>query len=459
MITRIEISGFKSFWDFQMDFAPFTVVSGINASGKSNLFDALRLLSSLSTKDMRTAFSEEGQRGEMEELFSSFSGGHKTNEMYFAVEMLVPRKVKDNWGQEAEINTPRLRYELTISRREDETGMVELCVTHEQLSKIPQTQDSWVKYYLKERKEIWGTRRAGGSSNPYISTEKENDIVTIKLRQDLHQGGRNRVANTINQTVLSSVTSTEFPHVFAARQEMSGWKYMQLNPEVLREPSKMALGVENTVGANGSGMAAALYRMKTENPFYITLVSQKLCSFLREYQKVDVRRDDANKMYVVELTNQQGVQFSSRVLSEGTLRLLALCVMMYDPKHEGLLCYEEPENGIHPGRLGQMITLLHELASDFDDEEPILRQVVINTHSPWVMRQLMTLCKDNKDIKMLYSKATTIVLPSVEGSRMMNVTHMEEVTQALQTELKLSPTQRLFVQEVNELLEGKEPAL
>ena len=48
MITRIEISGFKSFWEFQMDFAPFTVVAGLNASGKSNLFDALRLLSNFS---------------------------------------------------------------------------------------------------------------------------------------------------------------------------------------------------------------------------------------------------------------------------------------------------------------------------------------------------------------------------------------------------------------------------
>ena len=58
MITRIEISGFKSFWDFSLDFAPFTVVAGANASGKSNLFDAMRLLSNLATTDLRTAFTQ-----------------------------------------------------------------------------------------------------------------------------------------------------------------------------------------------------------------------------------------------------------------------------------------------------------------------------------------------------------------------------------------------------------------
>lgn len=44
MLTRIEIDGFKSFTNFSMDFSPLTVIAGLNASGKSNLFDALHLL-------------------------------------------------------------------------------------------------------------------------------------------------------------------------------------------------------------------------------------------------------------------------------------------------------------------------------------------------------------------------------------------------------------------------------
>ena len=61
MITRIKINGFKSFQNFEMTFTPLTIVAGVNASGKSNLFDALQLLSRLAEADLKTAFSE--QRG------------------------------------------------------------------------------------------------------------------------------------------------------------------------------------------------------------------------------------------------------------------------------------------------------------------------------------------------------------------------------------------------------------
>jgi predicted ATP-dependent endonuclease of OLD family len=44
MLTRIEIDGFKTFRDFALDVPPFLVVLGRNASGKSNLFDAIQFL-------------------------------------------------------------------------------------------------------------------------------------------------------------------------------------------------------------------------------------------------------------------------------------------------------------------------------------------------------------------------------------------------------------------------------
>ena len=72
MITRIEIDGFKSFVGFQMELAPLTVIAGTNASGKSNLFDALHLLSNLSKMDSRSAFSSKQLRGEVSELFTKY---------------------------------------------------------------------------------------------------------------------------------------------------------------------------------------------------------------------------------------------------------------------------------------------------------------------------------------------------------------------------------------------------
>ena len=56
-----------------------------------------------------------------------------------------------------------------------------------------------------------------------------------------------------------------------------------------------------------------------------------------------------------------------------------------------MLCIEEPENGIHPSRVPTLTDLLRDYAVDVDDSvgaDNPLRQVVLNTHSPEVARQL-----------------------------------------------------------------------
>jgi predicted ATPase len=76
-------------------------------------------------------------------------------------------------------------------------------------------------------------------------------------------------------------------------------------------------------------------------------------------------------------------------LSEGTLRLLALCVLEFDEKHTGLLCFEEPENGIHPFRLKAMVELMRDLSTSFKDIEAPLRQVIVNTHSATLLNEVL----------------------------------------------------------------------
>ena len=44
MITHIEIEGFKSFQKVSLDLGALNIFVGTNASGKSNFFDALRVL-------------------------------------------------------------------------------------------------------------------------------------------------------------------------------------------------------------------------------------------------------------------------------------------------------------------------------------------------------------------------------------------------------------------------------
>jgi predicted ATP-dependent endonuclease of OLD family len=70
---------------------------------------------------------------------------------------------------------------------------------------------------------------------------------------------------------------------------------------------------------------------------------------------------------------------------------LALSVLELDVTAQGLICLEEPENGIHPERIPAMLHLLQDIATDpdepVDDTNP-LRQVIVNTHSPAVVSEV-----------------------------------------------------------------------
>ncbi len=99
----------------------------------------------------------------------------------------------------------------------------------------------------------------------------------------------------------------------------------------------------------------------------------------------------AAKLLTVLLTDRYGTELPAKALSDGTLRFLALASVEIDPTLTGLICMEEPENGIHPERIAAMLDLLRDIAVDPSlpvGEDNPLRQVIVNTHSPIVVRQV-----------------------------------------------------------------------
>lgn len=414
MITKIEIDGFKSFKNFSMEFTPFTVIAGINASGKSNLFDALELLSRLSTMSLRDAFPE--TRGNVNEVFTMIENSKYLSKMSFGVEMLVDRNVKDIWGLEEEIKSPRLRYEIVIERIKNSHGLDELTVSHESLLKIPLVDDNWSKTFVpKEYIDLWKSKQKGGTINPFIETKIVDNKKMIYLRQDGRQGGKAFVANTFSQSLFGTVNSVDYPHVLAAKIEMSKWRFMQLSPEELRKPSRKSSKMIDEVSFNGANLAATLHRLKLEDEYVLTEISRQLIKILPEYVGIDVEDDEFSNILIIKLKHKDGKEFSSRLLSEGTLRLIALLIMQYDERHSGLLCFEEPENGIHPQLIKQVTHLLHDLSVDFKDGFAPLRQVIINTHSPILVRELLKWQNDN-GVSVWLSKMNTLIA-EIDGKK------------------------------------------
>ena len=117
MLTRLEVNGFKNLVDFSLDFGPYTCIAGPNGVGKSNIFDAIQFLSLLTSYPINEAALQIRNSGEdtgyIEDLF--FRGSDdKARRLEFAAEMIVDRKVSDDFGREAEANSTFLRYEVAF---------------------------------------------------------------------------------------------------------------------------------------------------------------------------------------------------------------------------------------------------------------------------------------------------------------------------------------------------------
>lgn len=378
LLTRIEIDGFKSFYNFVLDLQPFQVIVGPNAAGKSNLFDALRLLARLAEVDLRTAFRE--IRGESGELFTILPDGTTVDTMRFAAELLLQPVAMDQWGRIEELKQTRVRYELHIQRSTDLRGLEQLRIVHESLVPIRAMVDTWAKH---KRVGDWATLFRYWQRRESFISPMVGDIPTLTLHQDGRAGRKRQVVlDKLESTVLSGLNNAEFPHGFATREELRGWKYLQFSPEALRFPSSRL--APEQMDASGQYLANLLARLKKTDPFLLTDICTDLANLVPGIVKVDVEEDEARDRYVVWAQTADGRRFSSRVLSDGTLRLLALSSMRNDPEERGVLLFEEPENGVHPFRLKRVVPLLRGMTTQFEEGELDMRlkQLLVNTHSP-----------------------------------------------------------------------------
>jgi predicted ATPase len=200
------------------------------------------------------------------------------------------------------------------------------------------------------------------------------------------------------RTVLSATNAAESPTALMARREMRSWRLLQLEPSALRRPDEFSAPTK--LGANGSHLAATLYRLahqngdavkNTENPNVCARVTNRLAELIENVRTVSIERDEKRELLTVSVTGLDKTAHAARSLSDGTLRFLALAVLEQDSEVQGVLCLEEPENGIHPARIPAMIRLLQDIATN--PKEPVspdnpLRQVIVNTHSPSVFLQV-----------------------------------------------------------------------
>ena len=203
MLTRIEVDGFKNLVDFSLDLGPYTCIAGVNGVGKSNIFDAIRFLSLLTDHTINQSAllirSSEQDPGEISDLFFS-ANGNTANRIRFAAEMIVDRRVVDDFGRPGIPSSTFLRYEVAFRHdppSQSAGPLGGLVLEREDLRHIPSglAAEKLRFPHIKQKfrnSVIYNKRRGSG----YISTigDGASDPATIVIHQDGGPSGRARPA-------------------------------------------------------------------------------------------------------------------------------------------------------------------------------------------------------------------------------------------------------------------------
>lgn len=415
MLTRIEISGFKSFEDFSLDFGPFMVILGPNASGKSNIFDAIEAITKAATADnISRAFSS--IRGALDELFTRYADGQSSTQMFFAIEVLLEPTTIGNLGEQISLDCTRLRYELSIEKQINERGERVLTVTKEEVRPIAANADTWIQeLYLSSPQFKEHYLRYNRSEPLLITLPAYTDEVktTFILCPDGRQKQEiRREQQSTEATILSSVKSSELPHLYALRQELAAYRFLQLNPKSLRKPS---LATDRVMSEDGANLASALARIQAETATtaypkgVLADIVTNLAELIPGIEDLAVELDQ-NNLYHIKVRSNNGSYLSCASVSDGTLRTLAVLTMIHDPAQRGLICLEEPENGINPLRLKQLIARIRKLVSNPADDyiyDQNLLQMLLSSHSPVVLSSL-----DIEKGEAVFTDMATLIRPS-----------------------------------------------
>lgn len=341
MLRRFAVQGFKSLQSVDVGLPRLTVLFGPNAAGKSNILDAVQALSRIGTSRTLAEALREPIRGYPIEAFTFPSEG-------LPVLLSIERP---RFRIEADMEVGRVRYRyrvgVTIQPRSGSLGVAE-----EFLSS------------LSVKGEPTGT--------PAIEVV-DGEIV---IRRKSHPGRPRKEPLGQNFAIIADqrLGAPEYRAIEQVRNELSGWQTYYLDPRVAMRTARPPSEADD-IGVLGENIAPFLYRLRAEHPKHFDAVRRTLRSLVPSVEDLRVDLDKQRGTLDVQV-RQDGIDFSSRIVSEGTLRVLALCAIAANPWARTLLAFEEPENGVHPRRLELIAELLTSLAVEHK------RQLIITTHSP-----------------------------------------------------------------------------
>jgi len=342
VFKRIGVRHFKSLVDVRLPLGPFTLIVGANATGKSNIRDALRVLHGVGL-----GYS-----------WAEILGGR-----YGAGGVLQWRPIRGGAAEAASHNTDKFVVGVSFIGR---------VPPHEYVASVITTNPFIGPYSLVEHagslnEALFASHlssRAPKQRNPHelrvrVGKSKIIDLPsqTPALTQLLHRRGVPEEVRTGCAEIADALSSIRF---------------LDLHPDAMREPSPPGVTILGDRGENLSSVLQAISRDPARK--------EALLGWVRALTPMDVTelvfKPDHRGKVMVYLVEADGVETSAESASDGTLRFLALAAALHSPDTGKLFFFEELDNGIHPTRMHLLLQLVRQACKTQGV------QVIATTHNP-----------------------------------------------------------------------------
>jgi predicted ATPase len=317
-IREVHVTGYRSVRDVRLRLRQINVLTGPNASGKSNLYNSVFLLAKAAAGGFARVIADEGGMASV-----LWAGPRRSRSLSSA----RPEPVRMSLG----VKTDTFNYELIC-------GLPQ----HSPESRSAFESDPEVK-----EEHVWMEEPRGLKVTFFQRNPKGAWILDSEERLTDYSG---ELLPT--ESVLSQLREPHlYPELSALRMEMSQWRFYHHfrtdHDSPLRHPQ---VGVRTPVlSHDGSDLAAALQTIVEVGQ------EQELHEAIAQAfpgAALEIEHDQEGGMFSV-LLRMPGLKrpLRARELSDGTLRYLCLLAALLSPRPPALLALNEPETSLHPDLL------------------------------------------------------------------------------------------------------------
>ena len=357
MFTSIRLRDFKSFDDAEFSLDSFTLLIGSNASGKSNVRDALRVLHGVGRGySLGEILGEKWAEGGVR-VWTGVRGGSRQTVRYGVEERTFQIDATFTVPRSAPARSPStMHYRLTILV-EDEAPEVAAEALWENGHYLFDTEPDGARLGPgAAHRSIKARVRSSGGHPPHKTFHTDRPI----LSQMLEPG----VTNERNRAGARS-----------AQQFLGSMRFLDLDPDSARRSSQRGI---TTLGDRGENLSSVLADISEEATGKDVLTSW--IRALTPMDAVDLRfENDLNGNTLAVLIEGSGHETPLTSASDGTVRFLAMLAAMLHGASPRVLFFEELENGIHPHRVDLLLELIETSVRGSE------AQVIATSHSPQLL--------------------------------------------------------------------------